>query len=344
MTAEGARFRLAARQGSQSGKGIEIYAIHLEEFPQGNSFAAIRDANPSSEGAQLLRDQVLIDTTIAKTVNQFGFPAAIGFASSSVGQVQHFTMFYKTPPRLLVLQRSAMDVQWLSLSQLYESRVVVDLPTVPRSVQRLVFNEGPLAPPWPVTIPPDLRDMFAVPPQPADPPAAVDGHDYVAVADDLAARLPQSENVQNRQRAEGALARLKPAARAEGINWRIVVFNAAGAMGFGVPDGTLFVSDGLVQELDDAEFAAVIAHLMGHERYQHARACARRRNIMAISSLVGGAFSLAGGGMGFFLIPTGGYPALISDPQVGYTQENEIEANYREKGQIHRGKCHGELR
>lgn len=328
MSAEGARFRQATRQGEQSGKSITIYTIPSQEFPQGNSVAAMRDAKPSSEGAQLLRDQVLIDVTVAKTVNQCGLPAAVGFTSSTAGQVQHFAMFYNTPPRTIVFQRSSMDVQWLSLSQLYESHVVADLQTVPRSILRLKINEGPLAPPWPVTIPPNLHDAFTVPLQPADPPTEVDGHDYVAVADDLAARLPHSANIQNRQRAEKALARLEPAARVEGLNWRMEVFNATGPMGFGVPDGTLFVSDGLVQVLNDNELAAVIAHLMGHERYQHARACARRRDIMVAVFFVGGVFQLAGGGMGFFLIPTGGYLALISDPQVGFTEEYEVEANY----------------
>lgn len=64
MSAEGARFRHAVRLGQESGKGMTIYAIGPEEFPQGGSFAAIRDAQPSSEGAQLLRDQVFTDITL----------------------------------------------------------------------------------------------------------------------------------------------------------------------------------------------------------------------------------------------------------------------------------------
>jgi len=327
-TAEGARLRHGFRQGRQSGKGTTIYAIHPEEFPQGNSFPAIRDTNPSSEGAQLLRDQVLTDVTIAKTVKQLDLPAAIGFSSSYAGQVQRFAMFYKTPLRTLVLQRSSMDVQWLSLSELYESCIVADLPTVPCSVQRLVFNERSLASPWPVTIPPDLRDAFAVPPRPADPPAAVDAHDYVAVADDLAKHLPHSENVQNQQRTEAALARLEPVAKVKGLNWRVVVIKGAEPMGFGVSEGTLFVSDGLVQGLEDVELAAVIAHLMGHERYQHAVACARNRNITSAIVLVCGAIQIAHGNLGYYVIPAGSYLALISDPQFGYTDKYEVEANY----------------
>ncbi len=169
MSAEGARFRHAARQGRQSGKGMTIYAIRSEEFPQEGSLAAIRDGHPSSEGAQLLQDQVLTDITIAKMVNDLGLPTAIGFASSRAGQMQRFAMFYRTPPRSLVLQRSSMSVKWLSLSQLYKSHVVADIPAVPRSVRYLAFHERSFAPPWPVTIPPALREAFAVPSLPAPP-------------------------------------------------------------------------------------------------------------------------------------------------------------------------------
>jgi hypothetical protein len=82
-----------------------------------------------------------------------------------------------------------MDVQWLSLTQLYKSHIAADLPTVPRSIQRLFFNEGPLAPPWPVTIPPELHGTFVIPQLPAAPSTMLDAHDYAAVANDLTARL-----------------------------------------------------------------------------------------------------------------------------------------------------------
>lgn len=332
MSAEGSRFRHALRQGRQSGKGMTIYAICPEEFPQGGRFAAIRDSRPSSEGAQLLRDQVLTDIMIAKAVNDLGLPTAVGFTSSAAGQVQHFAMFYRTPPRSLVLKRSSMSVKWLSLSQLYKSRVIADIPAVPRSVRYLAFHERSFAPPWPVTIPPDLHEAFAVPPQPAAPSTEVDGHDYVVVANDLAGLLLLSVNVQNRRRAEAALAKLEPAARVEGLHWRVVVVNMAGPMGFGVPDGTLFVSDRLVEGLEDAELAAVIAHLMGHEWYQHGRRAARSRNILDASVrlfvVVGGALQIARGGVGFFPeLRTGGYLEVIADPLFGYTQADEVEAN-----------------
>jgi len=327
MDAEAARFRHSIRQGKQSGKGIKFYEICPEEFPQGESFVAIRDAQPASEGAQLIRDQVLTDVTIAKKVKELGLPAAIGFESSKAGQLQHFAMFYKTPPHSLVLKRSSMSAQWLSLSQLYESKIVADLKAIPRSVQRLAFHEGVLPPPWPVIIPPDLRDAFAIPSVPDPPSSEVNGQDYIVVANDLMANLPISTSVHNQQRVEAALDRLEPAAGVKGIYWRVVLLNAVKPIGFGVPDGSLFVSDGLVQKLNDAELTAVIAHLMGHECYQHARAAANRLNIISVVSLVGGAFSIAGGGMGVFIIPTGSYLGLITNPEFGYTQTEEVEAN-----------------
>ncbi len=160
----------------------------------------------------------------------------------------------------------------------------------------------------------------------------MDGHDYVGVANDLARLLMPSMNVQNRQRAEAALGKLEPAARVEGLHWRVVVVNMTGSIGFGVPDGTLFVSDALVEELEDTELAAVIAHLMGHEWYQHGRCAVRSRNILNASVglliVVGGALQVSRGGVGFFPIPpTGGYLEVIADPLFGYTQADEVEAN-----------------
>ena len=106
MSASGARFRHAVRQGWQSGQGLTLYVIPPEEFPQGSSFAAIRDVEPSNEGAQLLRDQVLTDVTIANTVTQLGLPAAIGYASSAAGQVQRLAMMENSlgPEHPLVAQ------------------------------------------------------------------------------------------------------------------------------------------------------------------------------------------------------------------------------------------------
>jgi Zn-dependent protease with chaperone function len=254
---------------------MKVYAIRPEELPQGSSTEAIRDAESSSEGAQLLRDQVLTDVTIATTVNQLGLPAAIGFASSRLGQIQRLVMFYKTPPRSLVLQRSPMSIPWLLLSGLYESRVVADLPAVPHSVQRLLFQQKLPTPSWPVTISPEWRDAFSVPPLPPAPSPQVDGHYFDEMAATLTAIFPLSENVQNQKRAEQALIRLKQAAQVEGLQWRVTVVRYVGAIGFGVPDGTLFVSDDLVQQLDDRELAAVLAHLMGHAWHQHGRATLR---------------------------------------------------------------------
>jgi hypothetical protein len=97
-----------------------------------------------------------------------------------------------------------------------------------------------------------------------------------------------------------------------------------GPMGFGVPDGTLFVSDALVEELEDTELAAVIAHLMSHEWYQHGRRAARWRNILDVSLgllvVAGGALQIARGYQTVPIPKTEGYLRVIADPLFGYTQ------------------------
>ena len=220
-----------------------------------------------------------------------------------------------------------MSVQWVSLAELYESRVTVRMDAAPRSVQRLAFGVGPLPPPWPVTLTGASRDAFWVS-TPAEPPAQVDGSDYADVAASLEAGLPRSASSQNQSRAKAALQRLAQTAAAAGLPWKVAVIGGQGPMGFGVPNGSLFVSDGLVEKLNDDELAGLLAHLMGHERYQHARACARSRNLFAATMLVGGAFAVAGGGMGFFVIPTNSYLGLIASPQFGYSDDYEAQANY----------------
>ena len=327
VSAEAARYRVAARQGYESGKGFQLYRINPQEFPNGSGVAAFRDADPSSDGGKQLRDEVLIDVTIAQAVKDNGVPDAIALMSASAGQSHWCAIFYAKPPRTIVFERTTMSVQWVSLAELYESRVTVRMDAAPRSVQRLAFGVGPLPPPWPVTLTGASRDAFWVS-TPAEPPAQVDGSDYADVAASLEAGLPRSASSQNQSRAKAALQRLAQTAAAAGLPWKVAVIGGQGPMGFGVPNGSLFVSDGLVEKLNDDELAGLLAHLMGHERYQHARACARSRNLFAATMLVGGAFAVAGGGMGFFVIPTNSYLGLIASPQFGYSDDYEAQANY----------------
>jgi hypothetical protein len=65
------------------------------------------------------------------------------------------------------------------------------------------------------------------------------------------------------------LERLAAAAQVEAVKWQVVVFKSSDPDAFAVPDGTLFISHGLVNGTRDSELAAVIAHLMGHVRYGH---------------------------------------------------------------------------
>ena len=73
------------------------------------------------------------------------------------------------------------------------------------------------------------------------------------------------------KRASSAFAKLHKAAETSGSEWKLIIFANPEPIGFGVPDGSLFVSDGLIASLGDSELAAVVAHLMAHVRYQHAR-------------------------------------------------------------------------
>ena len=52
-------------------------------------------------------------------------------------------------------------------------------------------------------------------------------------------------------------------------NWSVLVFKSNESAAFAVPDGSLFVSDSLVRQTNDAELTALVAHLMGHVRYAH---------------------------------------------------------------------------
>ncbi len=52
-------------------------------------------------------------------------------------------------------------------------------------------------------------------------------------------------------------------------NWSVLVFESNESAAFAVPDGSLFVSDSLVRQTNDAELTALVAHLMGHVRYAH---------------------------------------------------------------------------
>ena len=94
-----------------------------------------------------------------------------------------------------------------------------------------------------------------------------------------------------------------------------MLFDSAVASGFGVPDGTLFISTALVGQLSDDQLAAVMAHLMGHERYQHYPENLR----------VGEQVRLVGSTKFFPEVPK--YPDVLALPEYGYSRWQEVDAN-----------------
>jgi hypothetical protein len=82
-------------------------------------------------------------------------------------------------------------------------------------------------------------------------------------------KLTTSAGHKAQARAAAALARLTPFAKIDGIAWRVTVINSTDPVALAVPDGTLFVSDGLVRNANDDEIATIVAHLMGHVSYSH---------------------------------------------------------------------------
>ncbi len=91
--------------------------------------------------------------------------------------------------------------------------------------------------------------------------------DYAADDASIRAQLVPSTDSGAQTRADATVQRLAAGTRVEGLNCKAVVFKFSYPSAFAVPDGTLFISDSLVNGASDSELAAVIAHLMGHVRY-----------------------------------------------------------------------------
>ena len=327
---EKARFRIA----TLAGKPLAPMQIDHAEFSGPNDSKGVRESEVSIEGNRILRDKVLVDVVIAKAVDQYGVPDAIELRFTDVGQVQWFTLFYKDPPHTLVFRRSLADVQWLSIRELEESRLIAELDTIPRSVRRLAFGEGPLPPPWPVTISLEQFEAFDVP-VPTSPPTEVDAKDYMEVANTLQKRLSQSPppNAEVCSLAEKAFTNLRNVTVVPGISWRLVVFSAEQPIAFGVPEGTVFVSDSVVRRLSEVEFTALLAHVMAHQWHQHGRKLATKAGVIGALLLASSVAQVSSAGhpgatggpaVSLFL---SGYTGVLTNPNLGYSRKHEVEAN-----------------
>ena len=172
----------------------------------------------------------------------------------------------------------------------------------------------------------------------AAPPAEINGTEYAPVAAKIVEDVHPLQSGIAVQRASKAFESLKRVATTPGIEWTLRVYGAEYAAGYGVRDGSVFVTTALVDRLDDGQLTAVLAHLMGHERYQHARHAARRHNTMAPlllgpSVMFLGVAGAAGPQASNFVweglrLTVKGAMAVAGDLEIlSYTPAEELEAN-----------------
>lgn len=333
-TIEGARFRIARLAGNPGPPlpvdRSEFTSLKLED---------LKKAEVKGAGSRLLLDKMLVDKTIAAFVEARGVPDAVLLRFSSAVQVQWFSVFYKEPSETVVFKRTLADINWLSISELEESRKFKELDTIPRTVVRLAFGSGPLPPPWPVTIQKELYKAFGVPELPGPPPLnQEEPGDVLKKFQEQAASLrntlkelpPEKEG---RIRAEKTFKRAVEGVTIPGVSWSLYVFEATEPVAFGAPDGTVFLSSGLVSSLTDDEITAVAAHIVGHEEYRHSKNLMKKARLMGLLLLVNSVASITqyghpgATGAPAVIFLSGGYTEVLTNPALGYNEEEEVEAD-----------------
>ena len=124
-----------------------------------------------------------------------------------------------------------------------------------------------------------------------------------------------------------------------------MLFHSTDDVAFGVPDGTVFLSDGLESKLNNDELVAVLAHLLGHEAYGHDRAFWTEAGLIEKSAaVVGETILIVGAALvlsaspnsmpGNLLLPQPVPSTASSHPNnyavavhTDYSRKQEIEAN-----------------
>jgi hypothetical protein len=273
------------------------------------------DAGTNNEN--VLHDAVLSYSGLDQIVKENGIPDAIEiyFAQSRIA------LYYRNPSRTFIYQKPFGA----------NLREITHFDVVPRTAERLGFREGPLPPPWPITIPPADASLLATPRAPMLPEAIHPENFakyYGKDSTEARSKVAEVKHGISFDRAATALMRLNPSARLPGFNWQLVIVDSPCNLILGVPDGTLFISDGFVVRLSDDELAAIIAHELGHEAYGHNRNWWReagpvKKTAAVIGATVVVAALLLGTGAGYGSLPGGG-PVYF----LGYTEQQEIEANY----------------
>jgi Peptidase family M48 len=344
---QGAYSRMTTRMAKVGQTGSYPIPVNAAEF-SGTSLEAMREATPRGPGGKALRDQGIIDIAITDALAQYGFPGAVEFHSSADLRRRWFILYYPAPARTLVFEQTRADVRLLATQQRYRSRMIVQMLAVPRSAEILGFGNAPMPPPWPVTIQESLFLAFDVPIHPVAPPGFVAGSGFDAVARSLHGLVQTASAGPEVRRAKDAFAKLLGVARISGINWKLVVFNSPQPIGFSVDDGSVFVSTGLMQGLDDTEATCVIAHLMGHARYQHSQQAWQRHDlweaqqtVAAVTESIAGVLTaplglyqpeeeLAGrpsAAAGDARLAASHFMHTLTNPMSGYTRSQENEAN-----------------
>ncbi len=344
---QGAFSRMTTRMAKVGSAGSYPLPVDAADF-SGTSLEAMRVAMPRNPGGDALRDQAIIDIAITDALAQFGFPGAVEFHSSADLRKRWFILYYKGPARTLVFEQTRVDVRLLATQQRYRSRMVVQMLAVPRSAEILGLGRPPMPAPWPKTVEPPLYSAFDVPIHPVAPPGLVKGSDFYAVAMSLRNLVQGASAGSAVHRASAAFSSLVRVARISGVQWKLVVFNSPEPIGFSLDDGSVFVSTGLMRNLDDREATCVIAHLMGHVRYQHSKQAWRRHDLWAAHQT---AAAVPESIAGVLTAPLGGFPPepaagaltsapagderlasshfmeMLTNPMSGYTRSQENEAN-----------------
>ena len=217
-----------------------LLPIYADDFSSGTSRAVLEASSPSDEGSSILRDELMINATVMRTVEQRGIPDALEFDMPnawikkgihfSVSSGPYISLYYRKPAHTVVVDHSGYS---FFSTGTFEGSILGEIDDVPRSVRLCAFGESGLEPPWPVTISSQLYRYMDVPLEIDAPPAEINGSDYAPVSaqiiDDVHP-LPSGNAI---ERADKAFASLKSVAASSGIDWRLYVYDAQGPAGYG---------------------------------------------------------------------------------------------------------------
>jgi Peptidase family M48 len=287
---------------------------------------AAEAANRRNEGERVLRAVAVFLPDLNKVLKTYGTPDVTEVRRELEGFSPPFyiTLFYRRPPRTLIYTGRPL----LSFEQL------ADINAVPRSTQRQVFLQGPMPPPWPITISElrrGLRSAGLADAPRTDQPSRILVF-LVPVSNEIRAGITEIHEGRSFDRASEAFARLNPASKVPGFGWRLVVFRSQENFAFSVPDGTIFLSEHVIGQVNDDELVAVIAHLLAHEAYGHDRVFWKEASSAEKVGAVTGLLVLGIALSPFWQV---GPPSVAPKKNFAvYTRAQEAEANWAASGYL----------